>query len=109
MLDVPNLKIIAAEKLETAFQVWDTGPFIQCFKEIYATTNTRDAGIRNVLLCAAAKNIHSLLGMQTFQNEFEGYGEFLAALLMKIKPQINSNTVTSRTRVNYREFFANGY
>jgi hypothetical protein len=95
MLGVPDLKLLATEKLKTALQLWVTGPFIQCVKEIYATTNTRDIEIRDVLLFAAATNIHSLLEMQTFQDEFESYGEFMVALFMKIKPRINSNTVSA--------------
>ncbi|KAI5817737.1 hypothetical protein BZA77DRAFT_31747 [Pyronema omphalodes] len=94
MLDIPDLKLFATEKLKIQLKSWVTISFIHCVQEIYTMTNAPDLGLRDALLSAADTNIHILLGTPFFQEELQGYGEFLVALLVKIRLRISSSVVS---------------
>lgn len=84
MLDVPQLKLLAAGKLKVRLALWRPKDFIKCVQETYATTYKNDLEIRNILVDAAYDNRAGLVKLEIFRQELEKMGEFSAALVFKI-------------------------
>ncbi|KAF8251773.1 POZ domain-containing protein [Wilcoxina mikolae CBS 423.85] len=93
MLDVPNLKLIATEKLKSQLEDhWVAVNFTDIVKDVYSVTNTRDEGIRNLLVTSAEKHIDELRMLQEFEDVLYEIGEFSGALVMS---SLNTGPSTS--------------
>jgi hypothetical protein len=87
MLDVPQLKLLAARKLKLQPEIWQPEDFIDCVQETYTTTYNKDLEIRNILVDVAYDNRAELVKHEIFHQESETLGEFLMALVFKITTQ----------------------
>ncbi|KAF8251769.1 hypothetical protein K440DRAFT_43697 [Wilcoxina mikolae CBS 423.85] len=98
MLDTPDLKDLATEKLQIQLKNWVAADFPAMVKEIYSTTNKQDKKIRNVLVTAAKEHIGKLLELEEFKEVAEEFGEFSAALLGAVMWYIVSRAASSCRR-----------
>ncbi|KAI5819017.1 hypothetical protein BZA77DRAFT_351108 [Pyronema omphalodes] len=106
MFGVPQLKVLAAEKLQRQFEEWVPDDFIECIKETYTTTYHKDFEIRNALIDAAYNYRGELVEHEKFRKEIETLGEFLMALVFKITTggsQMASQPVQNCRRCGYKE------
>ncbi|KAI5819014.1 BTB/POZ protein [Pyronema omphalodes] len=106
MFGVPQLKVLAAQKLKRQFEEWAPDDFIECVKETYTTTYHKDRKIRNVLVDAAYNHSDELIKHEKFCKETETLGEFLMALVSKFATEEScgiSHPVPKCRRCGYKE------
>ncbi|KAF8541486.1 BTB/POZ protein [Trichophaea hybrida] len=85
MLDVPNLKLIAMEKLKSQFEDhWVAASFSEIIKETYSMTNVRDKEIRDLIVTTAAKHLDELRKLEEFKELLGEIGEFSGGLVMSM-------------------------
>jgi hypothetical protein len=88
MLDVPELKIVAAQKLNAQLaESWVPSEFPRCVSETYDNTNESDAKIRKILVEAAAMHIAEPLKLGSFHTEIEDPPGFSLSLLMNLNSE----------------------
>jgi len=96
MLDVPDLKRLAKEKLEAQLEKeFVAADFYGTVKETYATTNARDEDFRNVLVEVTKKNLTSLKESREFREVMREFGEFSAQLVMAMAGDATSKSCTT--------------
>ena len=83
MLDIPSLKDLAAKKLEAALKSkWDPTGFAGVVTEVYATSNTRDSDIREMLIKSAKSHLKELLLLDVFKDVLFSNAEFSGGLIV---------------------------
>lgn len=88
MLDAPELKIVAAQKLNAQLaESWVPSEFPRCVSETYDNTNESDTEIRKILVKAAAMHIAELLKLGSFHTEIEDLPGFSLSLLMNLNSE----------------------
>jgi hypothetical protein len=83
MLDVPDLKLIVTEKLQSQLEdYWVAVGFPELVKEAYSATNARDKEIRDIMVNHALKHIDELRKLEEFKEVLSEIGEFSGGLVM---------------------------
>jgi len=83
MLDVPDLKLIVTEKLQSQLEDhWVAVSFPELVKEAYSVTNARDKEIRDIMVNYALKHIDELRKLEAFKEVLSEIGEFSGGLVM---------------------------
>jgi hypothetical protein len=83
MLDVPGLKILAANHMETTLATkWTTTEFPKIICEVFSTTNSQDKTARNVLIKATRNHLTELSENDDFKAVLSEHGEFSGGLVM---------------------------
>jgi hypothetical protein len=83
MLDVPDLKLIVTEKLQSQLEDdWVAVGFPELVKEAYSATNARDKEIRDIMVNHALKHIDELRKLEEFKEVLSEIGEFSGGLVM---------------------------
>jgi hypothetical protein len=85
MLDVPGLKTVTADKMQTRFSTnWVTAEFPKIVSEVYSTTNSQDKTARDVLTKAARNHFMELSSDDDFKALLRELGEFSGGLVMDL-------------------------
>ena len=83
MLNMPGLKTLATEKLETLFKnTWDAESFPGMVREAYLATASRDTSLRRILVNVARKNLYDLIKSEDFVNTLYDFGEFSGEIVL---------------------------
>ena len=83
MLNMPQLKILATQKLETLFNsTWDAKSFPGTVREAYLATASRDTKLRRILVDMARKHLHKLVKSEDFKNTLYDFGEFSGEIVL---------------------------
>jgi len=83
MLNIPELKTIAMQKLETFFKSnWDAKSFPGTVREAYLATAPRDTRLRRVLVDVARKHLLDLADSEDFRNTLYDFGEFSGEIVL---------------------------
>jgi len=83
MLDVPDLKLVAMEKLQSQLKDhWVAANFTEIVKETYSVTNARDKEIRDLMVTSALNHIDELCKLEKFKEVLCEIGEFSGGLIM---------------------------
>ena len=83
MLNMPKLKTLATQKLETLFNsTWDAKSFPGTVREAYLATAPRDTNLRRILVDMARKHLHDLAKSGDFRNTLYDFGEFSGEIVL---------------------------
>jgi hypothetical protein len=83
MLDVPDLKFVAMEKLQLQLEDhWAAASFTEIVKETYSVTNARDKEIRDLMITSALNHIDELRKLEEFKEVLCEVGEFSGGLVI---------------------------
>jgi hypothetical protein len=99
MLDVPDLKLVAMEKLQSQLKDhWVAASFTDIVKETYSVTNTRDTEIRDLMITSALDHIDELRKLEEFKEVLCEIGEFSGGLVMA---PLSTLSIRPSTHPNY--------
>jgi hypothetical protein len=83
MLNIPGLKTLATQKLETFFKSnWDPKSFSYTVREAYLATASRDLELRRILVDVARKYLPDLTASEDFKNTLYDFGEFSGGIVL---------------------------
>jgi hypothetical protein len=83
MLDAPELKTLASNKLETYLSSnWVAQEFPKVVIAVYSTTNKSDLNIRNMILLATKTHFKELIEMDDFREVLYEFADYSGSLVV---------------------------
>jgi hypothetical protein len=83
MLDAPELKTLASNKLETYLSSnWVAQEFPKVVIAVYSTTNKSDLNIRNMILLATKTHFKELMEMDDFREVLYEFADYSGSLVV---------------------------